>query len=96
MDAVLDNVSISLYNGLLPNEWRRLAPATCKNLGGWIEHFLRRVMQYNIWVCFKNKLNVPKQLYLFFVLMVEKINLWPLKEMMSSKHSGPQVQCQLS
>lgn len=36
MDAVLDNVAYSLFNGQLPNVWRKLAPDTCKNLGaGW-------------------------------------------------------------
>ncbi|XP_071441594.1 dynein axonemal heavy chain 10 [Hetaerina americana] len=49
MDAVLDDVSSSLYNGLLPNAWRRLAPATCKKLGGWVDHFKRRVKQYKEW-----------------------------------------------
>lgn len=50
MDAVLDNVAYSLYNGQLPASWRRLAPATCKNLGGWMEFFLRRNDQYFNWV----------------------------------------------
>lgn len=50
MDAVLDNVAISLFNGQLPNAWRKLAPATCKNLGGWMEHFEQRQEQYYNWV----------------------------------------------
>ncbi|XP_046382890.1 dynein axonemal heavy chain 10 [Ischnura elegans] len=49
MDAVLDDVASSLFNGLLPNAWRRLAPATCKKLGSWVEHFKRRVKQYKEW-----------------------------------------------
>jgi dynein heavy chain len=50
MDAVLDNVAYSLYNGQLPNAWRRLSPATCKTLGGWIEHFEKRQDQFFNWV----------------------------------------------
>nr|XP_023024309.1 dynein heavy chain 10, axonemal [Leptinotarsa decemlineata] len=50
MDSVLDNVAYSLYNGQLPNAWRKLAPATCKNLGGWMEHFEMRQQQYFTWV----------------------------------------------
>lgn len=38
MDTILDNIAGSLFNGLLPNDWRKLAPATCKPLGGWMEH----------------------------------------------------------
>lgn len=52
MDAVLDNVSYSLFNGQLPNVWRALAPATCKGLGGWMDHFISRTKQYSDWVCF--------------------------------------------
>uniref|UniRef100_A0A8W7PMI7 AAA+ ATPase domain-containing protein n=1 Tax=Anopheles coluzzii TaxID=1518534 RepID=A0A8W7PMI7_ANOCL len=40
MDAVLDNVAHALFNGQLPDDWRKLAPATCKQLGDWIEHLL--------------------------------------------------------
>lgn len=50
MDAVLDNVAYSLYNGQLPASWRKLAPDTRKNLGGWMEHFQMRQDQYFNWV----------------------------------------------
>ena len=33
MDSNLDNASNSLYNGHLPQLWRRYIPATTKNLG---------------------------------------------------------------
>ncbi|KPJ14719.1 Dynein heavy chain 10, axonemal [Papilio machaon] len=49
MDAVLDNVASSLFNGQLPNVWRALAPATCKGLGGWMDHFMERTKQYTDW-----------------------------------------------
>jgi len=51
MDAVLDNVSSSLYNGLIPDTWLKLAPATRKPLGSWMNHFFRRFAQYEQWVC---------------------------------------------
>lgn len=50
MDSVLDSISVSLFNGQLPNDWRKLAPETCKTLGGWMEHFTHRIQQYNNWV----------------------------------------------
>ena len=30
--------------------WRRLAPATEKPLGAWMEHFMRRHKQYAAWI----------------------------------------------
>ncbi|XP_037090995.1 dynein heavy chain 10, axonemal-like [Pollicipes pollicipes] len=50
MDAELDNVFRCLYNGQLPDSWRKRAPITCKDLGGWMEHFQRRVQQYSDWI----------------------------------------------
>jgi len=50
MDAVLDNISVALYNGILPEEWAKLAPETRKNLAGWMDHFQKRIDQYNDWV----------------------------------------------
>jgi dynein heavy chain len=54
MSSELDEVAKSLFNGQLPNIWRKLAPATLKSLGGWMEHFLQRFDQYSRWVsgCF--------------------------------------------
>jgi dynein heavy chain len=50
MDATLENVYNSLYNGLIPETWLKLAPATRKPLGSWINHFLQRYQQYENWV----------------------------------------------
>lgn len=50
MDAMLDALATSLFNGLLPEQWKSLAPATCKKLGAWITHFHRRNEQYLAWV----------------------------------------------
>lgn len=50
MNSILDNVASSLYNGQLPDEWRKYAPATCKTLGAWMQHFEKRNEQYHSWV----------------------------------------------
>lgn len=51
MSNELDDLARSLFNGQLPNMWRRLAPVTKKTLGNWMDHFFRRNQQYNSWVC---------------------------------------------
>ena len=50
MSHELDNVARSLYNGLIPHIWRRMAPATLKTLGNWMIHFQQRYDQYHQWV----------------------------------------------
>lgn len=60
MDAILDNVAYSLFNGQLPAAWRRLAPHTCKNLGAWMVHFEKRQEQYFNWVGTKNFIMTTK------------------------------------
>jgi dynein heavy chain len=50
MSSELDDLSNSLFNAFLPGIWRRLCPQTEKKLGSWIEHFLRRIKQYNGWI----------------------------------------------
>lgn len=30
--------------------WSKLAPQTLKKLGSWIEHFMKRLQQYNEWL----------------------------------------------
>jgi len=54
MDAVLESVACSLFNGELPDVWRKFAPATCKRLGSWMDHFEKRIEQYTLWVKFSN------------------------------------------
>ena len=50
MSNELDDVSRALYNGQIPNIWRKLAPETLKSLGNWMLHFQKRYQQYNSWV----------------------------------------------
>lgn len=68
MDAILDNVAYSLYNGQLPASWRKLAPDTRKSLGGWMQHFQNRQTQYHLWVrrniSFKLKFQIRRHLFL--------------------------------
>merc|ERR1719183_3119280 len=47
MSQMLDELGTSLFNGLLPTVWAKLAPQTQKPLGSWVEHFLRRHKQYS-------------------------------------------------
>lgn len=49
MDVVLDNIATSLFNGQIPDDWRKLAPDTCKSLPNWIVHLNRRAVQYRNW-----------------------------------------------
>lgn len=50
MSDELDALGDSLYNGFLPQAWRRLAPDTQKPLSSWMVHFLRRYDQYLCWI----------------------------------------------
>ncbi|CAG9765840.1 unnamed protein product [Ceutorhynchus assimilis] len=85
MDSVLDNVAYSLFNGQLPNIWRKLAPATCKNLGGWMEHFEARQLQYFSWsttgepaVLWISGLHIPETYLAALVQISCRLHNWPL------------------
>ncbi|XP_063540762.1 dynein axonemal heavy chain 10 [Cydia strobilella] len=85
MDAVLDNVSYSLFNGQLPNVWRALAPATCKGLGGWMDHFMTRTKQYTDWatieepvVIWLSGLHIPESYLIAEVQIACRLYTWPL------------------
>ncbi|KAF3425259.1 hypothetical protein E2986_13407 [Frieseomelitta varia] len=85
MDATLENISAALYNGQLPEEWARLAPDTRKTLGGWIEHFEKRIQQYNSWsmtsepiVLWLAGLHIPETYLAALVQMACRRNSWSL------------------
>ncbi|XP_066245712.1 dynein axonemal heavy chain 10 isoform X2 [Euwallacea similis] len=85
MDSMLDNVACSLFNGQLPVSWRKLAPATCKNLGGWMEHFEARHQQYFSWsttgeptVLWISGLHLPKTYLAALVQIACRLHNWPL------------------
>lgn len=56
MSSELDDVARSLFNGMIPSIWRRLAPDTLKSLANWMVHFDKRFKQYQAWVCNKKYL----------------------------------------
>lgn len=61
MSNELDDLAAALFNGFLPDTWRRLAPQTQKGLGSWMAHFQRRFEQYTRWV---NEGQDPKVMWL--------------------------------
>lgn len=54
MDQMLDSIATALFNGQLPAEWRKLAPATCKLLGPWMEHLKVYIGENAKPLCFLN------------------------------------------
>ena len=50
MSNELEELSRSIYNGTLPEMWRRFTPATLKSLGSWILYHIDRHAQYYTWV----------------------------------------------
>ncbi|XP_011639724.2 dynein heavy chain 10, axonemal [Pogonomyrmex barbatus] len=85
MDAVLENISVALYNGSLPKEWAKLAPDTRKNLAGWMDHFQKRIDQYTNWsganepvVLWLSGLHVPETYLAALMQMACRKNNWPL------------------
>lgn len=60
MSQELDELANSLFNGMLPPMWSRLAPQTLKNLVNWMEHFMRRYQQYKDWI----EVEEPKAMWL--------------------------------
>ncbi|XP_017478046.1 PREDICTED: dynein heavy chain 10, axonemal [Rhagoletis zephyria] len=85
MDNVLDNIANSLFNGLLPSDWRKLAPDTCKQLGSWMEHLQNRSTQFKYWamsgeplVIWLSGLHIPQSYLTALVQMACRKNGWPL------------------
>ncbi|KAL8455338.1 hypothetical protein Emag_000820 [Eimeria magna] len=50
MSAELDELSSAIQTGFVPPQWRAFAPPSCKPLGSWLAHLLRRVVQYTKWI----------------------------------------------
>ncbi|XP_069475795.1 dynein axonemal heavy chain 10 [Ambystoma mexicanum] len=85
MSYELDEVSRALFNGLLPNIWRKLAPETLKTLGNWMIHFNRRYNQYTYWitssepnVMWLSGLHIPESYLTALVQATCRKNGWPL------------------
>lgn len=60
MNADLDSLANSFFNGFLPPGWASKAPPTEKNLVNWIKHFTERNQQYKDWV----EIEEPKVIWL--------------------------------
>ncbi|CAM4852615.1 unnamed protein product [Rotaria socialis] len=85
MSNELEDLSRALYNGQLPPVWRRLAPATKKNLATWMDHFLRRNQLYSGWindgepnVVWLSGLHIPESYLTALVQATCRKNGWPL------------------
>ncbi|XP_021113286.1 dynein heavy chain 10, axonemal isoform X3 [Heterocephalus glaber] len=85
MSSELDDVARSLFLGLIPNIWRKLAPDTLKSLGTWMIYFLRRFSQYTLWVTegepsvmWLSGLHIPESYLTALVQATCRKNGWPL------------------
>lgn len=85
MDLNLDNIATSIFNGQISDDWRKLAPDTCKSLSSWMEHLNRRAIQYRYWsssgeplVMWLSGLHVPESFLTALVQIACRRNNWPL------------------
>ncbi|XP_064619187.1 dynein axonemal heavy chain 10-like isoform X2 [Lineus longissimus] len=85
MSSELDEVARALYNGQIPNIWRKLGPETLKTLGNWMLHFQKRLAQYNVWVndgepnvMWLSGLHIPESYLTALVQATCRKNGWPL------------------
>ncbi|XP_047141246.1 dynein axonemal heavy chain 10 isoform X1 [Hydra vulgaris] len=85
MDNELDDVSRALFNGQIPQSWKKLAPATRKSLSSWMDHFMLRHLQYKSWieesepaVIWLSGLHVPESYLTALVQAACRKNGWPL------------------
>lgn len=85
MSSELDDVARSLFNGMIPSIWRRLAPDTLKSLANWMVHFDKRFKQYQAWVnegepivMWLSGLHIPESFLTALVQATCRKNFWPL------------------
>ena len=85
MSSDLDELSVALFNGFLPSIWRRLAPATEKKLGSWMEHFTNRIKLYTDWctngepaVMWLSGLHIPESYITALVQTTCRARSWAL------------------
>jgi dynein heavy chain len=86
MSNDLDDLAAALFNGFLPDAWRRLAPQTQKGLGSWMSHFQRRLDQYQRWikdgtdppVMWLSGLHIPESYLSGLVQTTCRRKKWPL------------------
>ena len=85
MSDELDALGDALFNGFLPELWRRLAPATEKPLAGWMSHYTHRYAQYQSWinngepaVMWLSGLHIPESYLTALVQTTCRAREWPL------------------
>jgi dynein heavy chain len=85
MNAEIESVMLSLYNGLLPTSWRALAPETQKSLLNWLDHYKRRHDQYEDWlengepkVMWLSGLHIPASYLKAIIQITCRKKGWPL------------------
>ena len=85
MSDALDQLGDSLFNGFVPDMFRRLAPKTEKPLGSWILHFEGRLKQYTEWsegglpwVFWLSGLHIPESFLAAIVQTTCRAKQWPL------------------
>lgn len=50
MNATLEDISMCIYMGRVPNCWSMLSPQTYKSLACYLKHLTKRSLQYSNWV----------------------------------------------
>jgi dynein heavy chain len=85
MNAEIEEIMNSIYNGLLPKQWRMLAPETQKSLLNWLEHFRKRYNQYLDWfengepkVMWLSGLHIPASYLKAIIQITCRKKGWPL------------------
>jgi dynein heavy chain len=85
MNSEMEDIMISLFNNILPIQWRKLAPETQKSLGTWVEHYQKRYHQYNQWletgepkVMWLSGLHVPASYLKAIIQTTCRKKCWPL------------------
>jgi dynein heavy chain len=93
MSDSLENLGDAIFNGQLPDQWKRLAPMSEKPLGSWINHFTGRSSQYAEWtdpergeppVMWLAGLHVPESYLTALVQEACRKRGWPLDKSIST------------
>jgi dynein heavy chain len=91
MSDDLDALGGSLFNGFIPQMWKRLMPNTQKPLGSWMSHFLDRYTQYDLWIAhgepkviWLSGLHIPESYLTALVQTTCRALNWPLDKATSS------------
>jgi dynein heavy chain len=86
MSNKLEELSLALLKGVLPEVWIEVIPQTKLNLANWLTHFQRRYEQYSQWietgtdpvVIWLAGLHIPESYLTALVQMTCKKYKWPL------------------